>query len=138
MPYLTCPTCATPTYVVSGGDCPSCGTPLSPRPPVGPRPQRTTDPVRAKLAMACRELDADSALLSEIVGGRERVRWAAPVMKGRDEPRFGRKAVENQILGADGKGGRVRIHQHNFRDGIGIEQQQAGMSDVAADVHDAG
>jgi GAF domain-containing protein len=77
MPYLTCPTCATPTYVVSGGDCPTCGTALSPRPPLGPRPQRTTDPVRAKLAMACRELDADSALLSEIVGGRERVRWAA-------------------------------------------------------------
>ena len=33
--------------------------------------------VRAKLAMACRELDADTALLSEIRDGREHVRWAA-------------------------------------------------------------
>jgi GAF domain-containing protein len=33
--------------------------------------------VRAELAMLCRELDMDSALLSEIIGGREVVRWAA-------------------------------------------------------------
>ena len=33
--------------------------------------------MRAKLAMACRELDADTALLSEIRDGREHVRWGA-------------------------------------------------------------
>jgi GAF domain-containing protein len=33
--------------------------------------------VRAKLAMACRVLDADTALLSEIRDGRENVRWGA-------------------------------------------------------------
>ena len=76
MPYLTCPQCGTPTYVVSAGDCASCGTPLRPRAPRGPRPARE-NPVRAQLALACRELEADSALLSEIADGRERVRWAA-------------------------------------------------------------
>src|SRR5262249_32326081 len=33
--------------------------------------------VRAELAMLCRELEMDSALVSEITGGREVVRWAA-------------------------------------------------------------
>jgi len=33
--------------------------------------------VHAELAMLCRELDMDSALVSEITGGREVVRWAA-------------------------------------------------------------
>jgi GAF domain-containing protein len=33
--------------------------------------------VRAELAMACRVLDMDSALVSEIADGREQVRWAA-------------------------------------------------------------
>ena len=33
--------------------------------------------VQAELAMLCRELDMDSALVSEITGGREVVRWAA-------------------------------------------------------------
>ncbi len=33
--------------------------------------------VQAELAMLCRELDMDSALVSEIIGGREVVRWAA-------------------------------------------------------------
>src|SRR3954469_23744724 len=33
--------------------------------------------VHAELAMLCRELDMDSALVSEIIGGREVVRWAA-------------------------------------------------------------
>jgi GAF domain-containing protein len=32
--------------------------------------------VQAELAMLCRELDMDSALVSEITGGREVVRWA--------------------------------------------------------------
>lgn len=67
MPYLTCPRCGVPTYVVSIGDCPSCGTPLRAR----------EHPVNAKLALACSELGVDCALLTEIVDGRERVRWAA-------------------------------------------------------------
>src|SRR3954454_9150989 len=33
--------------------------------------------VQAELAMLCRELDMDSALVSEIAAGREVVRWAA-------------------------------------------------------------
>ena len=40
------------------------------------RPDRDGQ-VRAQLAMACRELDADSALLSEIRAGHEYVRWGA-------------------------------------------------------------
>jgi GAF domain-containing protein len=78
MPYLTCSSCELPTYCVSEGTCPACGTPLRrTAPPVGPRPSegRDTD-VRAKLAMACRELSADAALVSELRDGREHVRWA--------------------------------------------------------------
>ena len=33
--------------------------------------------VRAELAMLCRELGMESALISEITGGREVVRWSA-------------------------------------------------------------
>src|SRR5215207_3678969 len=79
MPYLTCSSCGLPTYCVSEGICPACGTPLRRSgPPVGPRPvHRGPDAeVHAKLAMACRELAADAALLSEIREGREHVRWA--------------------------------------------------------------
>jgi hypothetical protein len=75
MSYLTCSRCGLPTYCVSEGTCPACGTPLRrPAPPVGPRP--APDQLRAKLAMACRELAVDAALLSEIRHGREYVRWA--------------------------------------------------------------
>jgi GAF domain-containing protein len=80
MPYLTCVTCGLRTYVVSEGACPSCGTVLRRTlPPAGPRPARRDrdGEVRAKLAMACRELDADAALLSEIRSGHEYVRWGA-------------------------------------------------------------
>src|SRR3954447_23878814 len=74
MPYLTCSRCRLPTYCVSEGTCPACGTPLRrPTPPVGPRP--APDQLRAKLAMALRELHADAALLSEIRDGREYVGW---------------------------------------------------------------
>jgi GAF domain-containing protein len=65
---------------VSEGTCPSCGTALRrPNPPAGPRPAAPDrdGQVRAKLAMACRELDADAALLSEVRAGRENVRWGA-------------------------------------------------------------
>jgi GAF domain-containing protein len=80
MLYLTCPSCGLPTYCVSEATCPSCRTPLRrPGPPVGPRRagHGRDGEVRAKLAMACRELDADAALLSEIRDGRELVLWGA-------------------------------------------------------------
>src|SRR3954462_11669660 len=79
MPYLTCSSCGLPTYCVSEGACPACGTPLKrPAPPVGPRPAHQPDLslIHAKLTMACRELNADAALLSEIHDGREHVRGA--------------------------------------------------------------
>jgi GAF domain-containing protein len=80
MPYLTCSSCGLQTYAVSEGSCPSCGTGLRRGvPPAGPRPlvSDRDGQVCAKLAMACRELDADAALLSEIRGGHEYVRWGA-------------------------------------------------------------
>ncbi len=79
MPYLSCPKCSLPTYCVSEGTCPACGTRLrAPRAGAGPRPtQSGAEAVRAELAILCRELDMDSALVSEITGGREVVRWAA-------------------------------------------------------------
>jgi GAF domain-containing protein len=80
MPYLTCESCGLRTYAVSEGTCPSCGTGLRRAvPPAGPRPARPDreGQVRAQLAMACRELDADAALLSEIRAGHEYVRWGA-------------------------------------------------------------
>ena len=80
MPYLTCSSCSLRTYAVSEGTCPSCGTALrSHKPVAGPRPAGwdRDGQLRAKLAMACRELDADTALLSEIRNGREHVRWGA-------------------------------------------------------------
>ena len=78
MPYLTCSSCGLPTYIVSEGSCPSCGTVLRrTHPPVGPRPTASAadGEVRAKLQMACRELSADTALLTEIRDGREHIRW---------------------------------------------------------------
>jgi hypothetical protein len=75
MPYLTCSSCGLPTYIVSEGSCPSCGTTL--RRAKGPAgPWHAGDAVRAKLDVACRELNADAALLSEISNGREHIRWA--------------------------------------------------------------
>src|SRR5689334_4361003 len=74
MPYLTCSSCGLRTYVVSEGSCPACGTALRrTNPPVGPRP---APHLTAKLSIACRELKADAALLSEIRDGREYVKWA--------------------------------------------------------------
>src|SRR3954465_15893518 len=74
----------------AGGGAPRAGR-ASPAARRRPRPARPAPPaaaprpagserdgqVRAKLAMACRELDADTALLSEIRNGREHVRWGA-------------------------------------------------------------
>ncbi|HEX6027089.1 MAG TPA: GAF domain-containing protein [Solirubrobacter sp.] len=50
-------------------------------PPVGPRPTRDPE-VHSVLAMARRELGADAALLSEVRGGREHVRWAVGGYEG--------------------------------------------------------
>src|SRR4051794_37756626 len=76
MPYLTCASCGLPTYCVSEGTCPACGTALRrPLPPVGPRPAAGGE-VRAKLEIAARELRADAALLSQVRDGREHIRWA--------------------------------------------------------------
>jgi hypothetical protein len=80
MPYLSCPSCNLPTYIVSEGICSACGAQLkASRAGAGPRPTRggVEDSVRAELAMLCRELAMDSALVSEITAGREVVRWAA-------------------------------------------------------------
>jgi ribosomal protein L37E len=77
MPYLTCPSCGLRTYVVSEGTCAACGRPLRrARPRAGPQQAEDAE-VHAKLAMARGELRADAALLSEVDGGRELVRWAA-------------------------------------------------------------
>lgn len=65
---------------MSEGTCPSCGTGLRrSKPSAGPRPVGSDrdGQVRAKLAMACRELDADTALLTEVRNGREHIRWGA-------------------------------------------------------------
>src|ERR1700742_3172754 len=80
MPYLSCPNCRLPTYIVSEGTCPACGAPLKARRAgAGPRPTRggPEDALRAELSMLCRELAMDSALVSEIAGGRDVVRWAS-------------------------------------------------------------
>ena len=80
MPYLTCASCGLRTYAVSEGTCPSCGTALRRpgHPPArGPPAPIPRAQIRAKLAMACRELDVDTALLSEIRDGHEHVRWGA-------------------------------------------------------------
>jgi hypothetical protein len=77
MPYVTCSSCGLPTYIVSEGTCPSCGTPVRrTNPPVGPRPASGDLQVRAKLRMVRHELKADAALLTEIRDGREHIRWA--------------------------------------------------------------
>lgn len=50
-------------------------------PPVGPRPAASAvdEQVRAKLALAMRELGTDTALLTEVRNGREHIRWQAGV-----------------------------------------------------------
>jgi GAF domain-containing protein len=63
---------------VSEGTCPSCGTALRrSKPSAGPRPalSERDEQLQAKLAMARRELGADTALLTELRNGREHIRW---------------------------------------------------------------
>jgi len=77
MPYLTCSSCGSRTYIVSEGTCPSCGTALRrTSPPAGPR-SVADEQIRIKLAMAMRELRADTALLTEVRDGYEHIRWQA-------------------------------------------------------------
>jgi GAF domain-containing protein len=85
MPYQTCPQCGLRTYIVSGEECPRCGTPLGGPPRAstrwgGWRPQaRDEEPrgaVERVLAVARRELKMDMAMLSEVRDGREVVLWA--------------------------------------------------------------
>ena len=77
MPYLTCSSCGSRTYIVSEGTCPSCGTALRrTSPPAGPR-SVADEQIRTKLAMAMRELRADTALLTEVRDGHEHIRWQA-------------------------------------------------------------
>ncbi|MBE2318089.1 hypothetical protein DVA67_019060 [Solirubrobacter sp. CPCC 204708] len=61
---------------MSEGSCPSCGTALRRSSPAGPR-SAADDQIRAKLAMAMRELRADTALLTEVRDGHEHIRWQA-------------------------------------------------------------
>jgi len=77
MPYLKCSSCGSRTYIVSEGTCPSCGTALRrTSPPAGPR-SVADEQIRTKLAMAMRELRADTALLTEVRDGHEHIRWQA-------------------------------------------------------------
>ena len=77
MPYLKCSSCGSRTYFVSEGACPSCGTALRrTSPPAGPR-SVADEQIRTKLAMAMRELRADTALLTEVRDGHEHIRWQA-------------------------------------------------------------
>lgn len=77
MPYLVCPACETPTFVVTRGDCPNCGEPLqarmSPAAPAAPVGGAT---LRATLRMLLGQLHGDVALVSEIVGDQEIVRMS--------------------------------------------------------------
>ena len=139
MPYLSCSSCGLRTYAVSEGTCPSCGTALRRRnPPAGPRPAGLDrdGQVRAKLAMACRELDADAALLSEVRGGREHVRWGAgeagyvgvsvplqrhglrPPARRTDRQRRRRRHARGVAEPARGRHGRhdPRLHRRPVRD----------------------
>jgi GAF domain-containing protein len=79
MPYISCPHCAVTTYVVTGDDCPCCGTRLvaGSRAP-GPRPRAAPRRlVQRALELTREQLRVDAVLVTEIAGGRETVRQAA-------------------------------------------------------------
>jgi GAF domain-containing protein len=77
VPYLVCSDCATPTFVVTRGDCPNCGTPLQARAgPAAPAAPVGGPTLRAALRMLLGQLHGDIALVSEIVDDREVVRMA--------------------------------------------------------------
>jgi GAF domain-containing protein len=77
MPYLVCPVCETPTFVVTRGDCPQCGAVLHARAgPAAPNMPVGGPTLRAALRMLLGQLDGDAALVSEIVDGHEVVRMS--------------------------------------------------------------
>ena len=77
VPYLVCPDCETPTFVVTRGDCPNCGTPLRARSgPAAPATPVGGPTLRAALRMLLGQLHGEHALVSEIVDDREVVRMA--------------------------------------------------------------
>lgn len=75
MPYLACPACRIPTFVVTRGTCPNCGVPLTAREAAAPAPVGGAS-LRASLRMLLGQLPGDVALVSEIVGDEEVVRVA--------------------------------------------------------------
>jgi GAF domain-containing protein len=77
MPYLVCPACETPTFVVTRGDCPNCGAALQARAGAAAPATPVGGPtLRAALRMLVGQLHGDVALVSEIVGDQEIVRMA--------------------------------------------------------------
>jgi GAF domain-containing protein len=77
MPYLVCPVCETPTFVVTRGDCPQCGALLQTRAgPAAPNTPVGGPTLRAALRMLLGQLHGDAALVSEIVDDREVVRMS--------------------------------------------------------------
>jgi GAF domain-containing protein len=77
MPYLVCPVCETPTFVITRGDCPQCGAVLQARAgPAAPNMPVGGPTLRAALRMLLGQLDGDAALVSEIVDDHEVVRMA--------------------------------------------------------------
>jgi GAF domain-containing protein len=76
MPYARCPSCGLTSYCVREDDCPRCGARIVAR-AIEPAPGgEPLGPVLSALAVACRELKVNAALVSEIADGRENVRWA--------------------------------------------------------------
>src|SRR5215213_2260663 len=67
MPYVACPRCDLLTYCVREDDCPRCGARV------------LADPVGHALTRARAQLHAGAAAVSEIAGGRERIRHVAGV-----------------------------------------------------------
>jgi GAF domain-containing protein len=65
MPYVACPRCDLLTYCVREDDCPRCGARV------------LADPVGHALPRARAQLHAGAAAVSEIAGGRERIRHVA-------------------------------------------------------------
>jgi GAF domain-containing protein len=75
MPYARRPSCGLTSYCVREDDCPRCGARIVAR-AIEPVPGGDPiEPVLSALAIACRELKANAALVSELAAGRENVRW---------------------------------------------------------------
>jgi GAF domain-containing protein len=96
MPYLACPACRTPTFVVTQGTCPNCGLALGGRPPAAPAPVGGAS-LRAALRMLLGQLHGDVALISEIVGDQEVVRMAVSA-HGEGGPAPGTSAPLDQTI----------------------------------------